>query len=96
MQAVKGYIDSGRFMPTDGTVLPNYAYAVLVIQESYTNKVDERMDEVVSGETQARLKWLGRLRWARQLAKGGPLPDFVIRQSMRKPHSDMLTSEVSG
>jgi len=86
MQAVKGYIDGGRFTPTDGAVLPNYAHAVLVIQEAFINKMDRLMDEAVTEEVNARSEWIGRLRQARLLAKNDPLPDFITRQPMREPH----------
>ena len=75
MLAVKGYIDSGRFTPTDGAKLPVYANAVLVIENDSPVK-----------EKNSRKEWLDQLRQARQLAKADPLPDFVVRQPMREPH----------
>ena len=83
MLAVKGYIDSGRFTPTDGATLPVYAPAVLVIE----NRVPEFTPENPSDKDKIdRKEWLSQLRQARQLAKNDPLPDFVVRQPMREPH----------
>ena len=33
MQAVKGYINNGRFMPENGMTLPNSVKAILIIEE---------------------------------------------------------------
>jgi len=33
MQAVKGYINNGRFMPENGMALPNRVKAILIIEE---------------------------------------------------------------
>jgi len=74
MLAVKGYIDSGRFTPTDGAKLPVYAHAVLVIES------DPFKDEIDKGS------WLKQLQKARMLSKNDPLPDFIVRQPMREPH----------
>ena len=79
MLAVKGYIDSGRFTPTDGAKLPAYAHAVLVIE---SNIVQPASASLLANEKNARKEWLNQLRQARQLAKNDPMPDFVIRQPM--------------
>ena len=82
MLAVKGYIDSGRFTPTDGAKLPAYAHAVLVIESSIPPLPADTLDI----DKTARKEWLEQLRQARQLAKNDPLPDFIVRQPMREPH----------
>ena len=98
MQAVKGYISSGRFTPTDGTVLTDHAHAVLVINDINTNpqqkkstedflsELSKLAKEAKEEERQARKEWLARLRQARQLAAGEPLPDFPPRTLMGDPH----------
>ena len=83
MLAVKGYIDSGRFTPTDGAKLPAYAHAVLVIDMNINQSAPTNPQ---SKDNAARKDWLNQLRQARQLAKNDPLPDFVVRQPMREPH----------
>jgi len=83
MLAVKGYIDSGRFTPTDGTKLPIYAHAVLVIEGVTPKPVPVNAS---AKEKTARKEWLNQLRQARQLAQNDPLPSFVVRQPMREPH----------
>ena len=83
MLAVKGYIDSGRFTPTDGGKLPAYAHAVLVIDINITQPA---LTSPSTKDSTARQDWLNQLRQARQLAKNDPLPDFVVRQPMREPH----------
>ena len=83
MLAVKGYITSGRFTPTDGAKLPVYANAVLVIESIAPQPVPMTLPDK---EKTARKDWLNQLRQARQLAKNDPLPDFVVRQPMREPH----------
>ena len=83
MLAVKGYIDSGRFTPTDGAKLPAYAHAVLVIDINISQPAPA---STVAKEKNARKEWLNQLRQARQLAKNDPMPDFVVRQPMREPH----------
>jgi len=83
MLAVKGYIDSGRFTPTDGSKLPAYAHAVLIIESSVLQPTPVSLsDKVVI----SRREWLDQLQQARELAKNDPEPDFVIRQPMREPH----------
>ena len=76
MLAVQGYIDSGRFIPTDGAKLPAYAHAVLVIDMNISQPAP-----VIP-----KKEWLNQLKQARQLAKDDPTPDFIIRQPMREPH----------
>ena len=83
MLAIKGYIDSGRFTPTDGTKLPVYAHAVLVIESSVSQPA---FPSTLTKEKTARKEWLCQLRQARELAKNDPLPDFIARQPMREPH----------
>ena len=83
MTAIKGYIDSGRFTPIDGTKLPTYAYAVLVI-ESIPDQLSPESPPLKAETT--KNEWLNQLRQARILAKNDPLPNFVVRQPMREPH----------
>ena len=83
MLAVKGYIDSGRFTPTDGAKLPVYAHAVLVIDADITQPAPASPSTI---DKAARQDWLNQLRQARQLAENDPLPDFIVRQPMREPH----------
>ncbi|MCL1844855.1 MAG: hypothetical protein FWF77_03020 [Defluviitaleaceae bacterium] len=83
MLAVKGYIDSGRFTPTDGAKLPAYAHAVLVVDISTPQSLPINL---LTNDKTARNDWLNQLRQARQLAKNDPMPDFVVRQPMREPH----------
>jgi len=83
MLAVKGYIDSGRFTPTDGAKLPTYAQAVLVIDINITQSAPASPS---AKEKTTRKEWLSQLRQARMLANNDPLPDFVVRQPMREPH----------
>jgi hypothetical protein len=83
MLAVKGYIDSGRFTPTDGAKLPAYAHAVLVIDISLPHTASASPS---TKDKSARTDWLNQLRQARRMAKNDPLPDFVVRQPMRDPH----------
>lgn len=83
MLAVKGYIDSGRFTPTDGAKLPVYAHAVLVIESN----AESHATITPSAKGKAtRRDWLNQLRQVRQLAQNDPLPDFIVRQPMREPH----------
>jgi hypothetical protein len=83
MLAVKGYINSGRFTPTDGAKLPAYAHAVLIIDINISQPAPQSS---VIKEKITRQEWLNQLRQARQLAKNDPLPDFIVRQPMREPH----------
>ncbi|MDR2546530.1 MAG: hypothetical protein LBC96_03335 [Lachnospiraceae bacterium] len=83
MLAIKGYIDSGRFTPTDGTQLPTYAHAVLVLEG--VNLQTAHISTLAKDKT-ARKEWLNQLDLARQLAKDEPLPDFIVRPPMREPH----------
>ena len=98
MQAVKGYLSDGHFTPTDGTVLPHFVHAVLVLGESITKpqptkpqedfwkEFDKLTEEVRIEEQSARKEWLNRLREARQLAANELLPDFPTRTPMGEPH----------
>ena len=83
MLAVKGYINSGRFTPTDGASLPAYARAVLVI-ESIAPQPAPASSTIK--DMAARKEWLSQLRQARKMAENDPLPDFVVRQPMGEPH----------
>jgi hypothetical protein len=83
MLAVKGYIDGGRFTPTDGAKLPAYAHAVLVIDINISPSATR---DPSAKDKATRKEWLNQLRQARQLAQNDPLPDFVVRQPMREPH----------
>ena len=83
MLAVKGYINSGRFTPTDGAKLPIHARAVLVIESGLAQPAPVSL---FAEEKTDKKDWLNQLRKARQLAKNDPLPDFVVRQPMREPH----------
>jgi hypothetical protein len=83
MEAVKGYINSGRFTPTDGARLPLRAHAMLII-DSVVSK--PTIESPLEDEKMARKEWLNQLQQARQLAQDDPLPDFVSRQPMREPH----------
>ena len=83
MLAVKGYIDSGRFTPTDGSNLPVFANAMLLIESA---AIQSAPKNISINEKPNRKEWLDQLRQARQLAKNDPLPDFVVRQPMREPH----------
>jgi len=83
MLAVKGYIDSGRFTPTDGAKLPVYAHAVLVIESVIPQSTPTCP---ATKDKTTRQEWLNQLRQARQLAKNDPLPEFIVRQPMREPH----------
>ena len=83
MLAVKGYINRGRFTPTDGTKLPVYANAVLVIKSNLFQPV---LKNSSAKEKTARKKWLYQLRQARDFAKNDTLPEFIIRQPMHEPH----------
>jgi len=94
MQAVKGYFADGRFTATDGTVVPNYVHAVLVIGESLVTPSQDDVfkdfdivaDVARAEERHARMEWLERLRQARELASGEPLPNFPPRTPMGEPH----------
>jgi hypothetical protein len=93
MQAVKGVISNGRFMPTDGVVLPNLANAMLVLgdvitkpPENFLRELDRLIEKSVAEENNARIEWLNRLKQARLLAADEILPDFPTRQSMGEPH----------
>jgi len=70
MIAVKGYIDSGQFTPTDGTQLPIYAHAVLVIESISPQPASAG---AASKDKAERKEWLNQLRQARELAKNDPL-----------------------
>jgi len=83
MLAVKGYINSGKFTPTDGAKLPVYANAVLVIESAVAQP---NTNTTSTNEKTTREEWLNQLRQARKWAMNDPLPDFIIRQPMRKPH----------
>jgi hypothetical protein len=83
MLAVKGYINSGRFTPTDGGELPVYAQAVLVIESIIPQPTPVKPSDM---EKNARKEWLTQLRQARRLAMNDPMPEFVVRQPMSEPH----------
>ena len=83
MLAVKGYINDGRFTPLDGTKLPVYANAVLVIESGIAQPT--QASQLIKNKSD-RKGWLNQLRQARQLAQNDPLPDFIVRQPMREPH----------
>jgi len=83
MLAVKGYINDGRFTPTDGASLPVYARAVLVIEGIIPQPA---LASATAKDITARQEWISQLRQARKMAENDPLPDFVIRQPMGEPH----------
>jgi len=95
MQAVKGYLADGHFIPLDGAALPSYAQVIVVIEEilqktedtNPLNYVPDIPIEMTEAEHHARNEWLNRLRDARELAKDEHLPDWPFQRSkeMRPP-----------
>jgi hypothetical protein len=85
VQAVKGYLTNGWFMPSDGFVLPNHARVMLVIEE-----VMEKSQPTVSlseagNEKQASIEWLNRVEHLLELSRDEDLSGFPKQEPMKSP-----------
>ena len=100
IQTLQGYFHKGFFyqqgqkvsLPEHQVVIVNILNLPIDIVE--TKKMDGQClnkstavnDEAKKEEKQARKDWINRLKQARLLAQGEPLPNFQPRQPMSEPH----------
>jgi len=70
MQAVKGYFNDGRFIPTDKITLPRQARAILVIEEISTKPATKNFwhefDEMVDASAHEEMPEFPRLQLGRE------------------------------
>ena len=84
MQAVKGYLSNGWFMPIDKVVLPSRTEAVLVFSEISPNPLHTEV-AYVSGEAekQVRIEWLARVETLLEISRDEDLSDFPEQAQMK-------------
>jgi hypothetical protein len=96
MQAINGYLENGRFTPSDMISLPIRTDAILVIKEQIqpSKPKDHKkawadfmdgLDEVQKEDKELRAAWLERLDKALRLSENEELPDFPRSGLMREP-----------
>jgi len=85
MQAIKGYLSNGVFVPRDNVAMPPYAEVIVVIAEAHNDLYSGIATSFDDADRQARIEELDKIKAALELVDDEDLSDFPPQGLMKLP-----------